>query len=376
MARLIALLWTLAGCVANAKVDRGLAVMQGAQCAACHTIPGVAAPDRTESCVGCHAWVKGVAQSPQARAVAMEIFPKWERYERNVRSYAYVPDLGAAAARLDPDWWAGFLKDPHDLRPGLDETMVRVNLSDRDLAAVTGWVRSQARTFPARPAPDAANVVRGEELFASRGCTACHTFGARHVGPGVATAPDLRHARDRMTDDAIVAWILAPSSVSPGATMPTMGLGVEEAVAVRDYLVLADPGGAPAAREFAAVTPVTRPVKWAEVEERVFGKICAHCHMDPAQNEGRRGPGNAGGFGWPATGIELQTPASIRKNGDAIVAAMLRRRDEITRDHVAPGEVPAVITRPEKPGMPLGLPAIPDEDIALVMGWLAQGGPE
>ena len=156
----------------------------------------------------------------------------------------------------------------------------------------------------------------------------------------------------------------------------SMGLSVDEAVAVRDYLVLADPGGTVAESSLSPIQPLDRPVAWAEVEERVFGKICAHCHMDPKQNDGRKGPGNAGGFGWPATGIELQTPASIRKNGDAIVAAMLRRREEIARDHVAPGEIPASLTRPQRPGMPLGLPAIPDEDIALVMAWVAQGGPE
>lgn len=126
----------------------------------------------------------------------------------------------------------------------------------------------------------------------------------------------------------------------------------------------------------AALPTVTRPVAYAEVEEKVFGKICIHCHMDPAQNEGRAGPGNAGGFGWPATGIELQNVASVRAHGPAIVAALLRRRDEAARDVVHPGEVPAEIQRPVLPGMPLGLPPIPDADLALVMAWYAQGAPE
>ncbi|MFN7143510.1 MAG: hypothetical protein ACK4YP_07040, partial [Myxococcota bacterium] len=59
-----------------------------------------------------------------------------------------------------------------------------------------------------------------------------------------------------------------------------------------------------------------------------------------------------------------------------IVAALRRRRDEAARDHVRPGEAPAAIDRPTLPGMPLGLPPIPNEDIALVMAWVAQGGPE
>ena len=353
----------------------GLTVLRGAQCAVCHTVPDVAAPPRTDSCVSCHAWVKAVSANPNARAVAMQAFPLWPRYERNVKTYAAVPDLGAAAARLDPAWWASYLADPHDLRPALDETMVRVGLSERAIADVAAWAATQARPAAATPAPTAANVATGETLYTAKGCVACHTFGDRTSGSGIAMAPDLRHARDRMSDDAIVAWILDPAAVSPAATMPAMGVSREEAIALRDYLVLAPPGGAAPAAP-GPMPRVDRPVSYAEVEERVLGKICVHCHMDPAQNEGRAGPGNAGGFGWAATGIELQTVASARKHGPAIVAAMLRRRDEAARDYVAPGEAPAALVRPELPGMPLGLPPIPDADIALVAAWVAQGGPE
>ncbi|MES2639805.1 MAG: c-type cytochrome [Myxococcota bacterium] len=382
-----AALLLLAGCAASAappiapafppaSAEAGLAVLRGADCATCHTIPGVEVPGRTASCVGCHAWVKTVAQNPKARAVAMSVFPKWERYERSVRSYAEVPDLGAAAARLDPAWWGRYLHDPHDLRPAMDETMVRVGLDASALDAISAWAASRVVPVPATPAPDPANLARGEALFTTKGCVACHTFGAWGAGhAGVPAAPDLRHARDRMTDDAVVAWIVDPSAVSPGATMPALGVTRDEAIALRDWIVLATPGGArPAAP--AALPVVTRPVTYAEVEEKVFGKICIHCHMDPAQNEGRAGPGNAGGFGWPATGIELQNIASVREHGPAIVDALLRRRDEAARDVVRPGEAPATITRPVKPGMPLGLPPIPDADIALVRAWYAQGAPE
>jgi cytochrome c2 len=225
---------------------------------------------------------------------------------------------------------------------------------------------------PPTPAPDPADLARGEALFAAKGCGGCHTFGARALGPGIAAAPDLRNTRERMRADMIVAWIVDPAAVSPRATMPTLGVTRDEAIALRDWIVLADPGGTAPAPP-AALTPATRPVTYDEVEERVFGRICIHCHMDPAQNEGRAGPGNAGGFGWPATGIELQTYESVRDHGPQIVAALLRRREEAARDVVRPGEAPAVIRRPEKPGMPLGLPPIPDADIALVEAWYAQG---
>ncbi len=384
IARLLSILTVLAclaAAVRSARADDpaaehpGLGVLRSADCTACHVVPGLPEPPRTGSCVGCHAWVETVAANPKARAAAMQVFPKWERYERNVRTYAHVPSLGAAAARLDPAWWSRYLRDPHDLRPAMDETMVRVGLDAARIDAIAAWAASRAVAVPPTPRPDPANVAAGEALFTTRGCAACHTFGARTSGPGVATAPDLRHARERMTDDALVAWILDPASVSPEATMPAFGLTRDEAVRVRDYLVLADPGGAAPAKPGPLPT-VTRAVTYAEIEEKVIGKICVHCHMDPAQNEGRAGPGNAGGFGWAATGIELQTVASLRAHGPAIVAALLRRREEAARDYVRPGETPATIARPALPGMPLGLPPIPDEDIALVKAWVEQGGPE
>lgn len=354
----------------------GLAVMKGAQCAACHAVPTVAEPPRTESCVGCHQWVRTVSATPEARAVAVRLFPLWPRYERSVASYFHVPDLGAAAARLDPAWVRAYLADPYDVRPHLPETMVRLGLDPTALDAVAAWFAGQAAPVPPAPAPDPAAVAPGERLYGERGCGTCHAFGARAAVAPLPSAPDLRHARDRMGDDTLVAWIVDPRAVAPTATMPALGLTREEATAIRDYLVLADPGGRPAEPPSAALPTVDRPVRWAEVEERVFGRICVHCHMDPAQNEGRAGPGNDGGFGWPATGIELQTPAGVRAHEAAILDALARRRAEVARDVVGPGEIPAAVARPAKPGMPLGLPALSAADEALVRAWFAQGAPD
>jgi hypothetical protein len=345
----------------------GALVAREAGCNLCHTGPDLASPGRVASCTECHAWIHKVSANPDARAKAMAAFPKWERYERNVRSYATVPDLGVAFARLDSAWLRRWLADPHDVRPAMDEGMPRLGLTDAQLDAIVAWAGTYAAPVAPTPRPSPANVSRGETLFRDRGCAGCHAFGARSTSPHP-FAPDLAHARQRLTDDAVVAWIVDPAAMSTKAAMPTLGLTVDEAVALRDYLVLADPGGKAPASPPPAPAPAPGAT-WDVLDERVFGKICAHCHMDPAQNEGRAGPGNAGGFGWAATGLELQTCTSVRDHKDAIVAAMLRRRDEAVRDHVRPGEAPATITRPSLPGMPLGLPPIPDADLALVLGW-------
>lgn len=353
---------------------RGPAIAAAAGCADCHVVPGVAEPARTESCTGCHAWIRGVSANPPARAAALTLFPLWPRYEADLRSYFTVPDLRVAFARLDPAWIATYLRDPHDLRPGLDETMVRVGLDAASLDTLAAWAGTFLVPVAPSPAPSSANVAQGERLFAERGCGACHDFGARVTTGANPAAPDLRWARDRMSDDRLVAWIEDPTALAPTTTMPRLGLGHDEAVALRDYLVLADPGGTTASSRAVAAAPPTAPT-WDDVESRVFGKTCVHCHMDPAQNEGRAGPGNAGGFGWAATGIELQTYEGVRDHRDRVLAALRRRSTEEARDHVAPGQVPATVVRPELPGMPLGLPALSADDLALVEAWYAAGAP-
>ena len=190
-----------------------------------------------------------------------------------------------------------------------------------------------------------------------------------------AQSADLAVTRERMHPDMVAAWIRDPRQVSAEASMPGLGLPEAEVLALRDYLLLAAPDAPPAPAWAELPAPVRRPVAWAEVEAEVFGKICAHCHMDPALSQGRRGPGNAGGFGWPETGIVLQTYEGVVAVADRIPDSLRRRRQEAARDCVSPGFAPASVERPERPGMPLGLPPLSDAQTALVLGWIAQGMP-
>jgi cytochrome c5 len=340
----------------------------------CHEVPGVVQATQVESCQSCHEWIQSVAADPARRAVALESFPLWPRYEQTVHSYEQVPNLQAAMARLEPEWIAGYLNDPHDLRPHLDETMPRMDLSEGELTAIALWFSESRAPEPESPAPSMDNLAAGEALFTERGCNACHTLGGRFTA-GIPLAPDLAHTRDRMAPGLIAAWIQDPKGVSEHATMPAMGVSWEEALQLRDFILLADLQQTVASDAPSLPEPAEESVSWEQVNDRVFGRICAHCHMKPDWNEGRAGPGNAGGFGWEATGIELQSCESVAALSERIPDTLARRNQELARDHLSPGQAPAELTRPERPGMPVGLPAIPDPDIALVLAWIDQGSP-
>jgi mono/diheme cytochrome c family protein len=367
-------------CIARAVPAEPMSIVDAAfaagDCARCHEVPHQPALARTDSCQGCHVWIRGVSADPAKRAKAVQIFPLWERYEKNVATYLQVPRLDAAMARLEPEWVRDYLTDPHDLRPALPETMPRMALSPAQIEALVGAFAAATAAVPTTPPPRRAHLERGEALFVERGCAGCHTFGGRHAGPGVAMAPDLAHTRKRMHPDRIVAWIRNPQAVSPAATMPALGLTEDEAIALRDYLWFAQPKSRRPSEPGPVPGAAQRPVRWAEVEAKVFGKICQHCHMNAELNQGRTGPGNGGGFGYPATGIELQTLAGVRAVAHRIPDALFRRRLEASRDFVHPGEHPRPRPSGVAAGMPLGLPPIPDEDISLVLAWIEQGMPE
>jgi len=355
-----------------------ISALQKGNCNLCHAVPGVEAVSREASCTECHIWIRDTSIDPAKRATAMQYFPLWERYEKNVASYLEVPPLEAAMARLEPAWVESWLADPHDIRPGLPEGMPRFGLDAAERRAIARAFEARTVEVPKTPKPSRKNIARGKAKLMTSGCTACHGFGAAvPASPGVASAPDLAHTRERMSPDRTVAWVMDPQQISAAATMPSFGVEREDAIAIRDFLFLADPEWVDPPPLSPDPEPTDRPVHWAEVEERVFGRICAHCHMDPAlpANQGRRGPGNAGGFGYPETGIHLQSIEGIAAVKELVGPALLRRRQEALRDTVQRGQRPKDLTRPEKPGMPLGLPPLSDEDISLVLGWLEQGMP-
>lgn len=399
-----------------AALEAGRDALTRAECNRCHTIDDVPAAGRADHCVSCHQWIEGM--EPGSRHYVLLSTRYGEdtllRYKRNIEHYRLVPDLSGIARRLDPAWIDAFLRDPWDLRPALDETMVRTNLQAADRRAIVRYFAAVAGV--ADPGPDPAarvlssptreQVAEGRALFLARGCTSCHTFGnldtgktlqeLRSVGFPARLAPNLRFAKERMHRDVMVAWIEDPQLLSPGTMMPDLQLTHDEAERVADFLIGGDPQlePPPPPPDLTPPEPLERTVGWAEVKERVLGRICVHCHMNDHERD--LGPGNEGGFGWRGNGLAMRTyemlvrgarpheggerysvlEARGPRNLPPLVEVMLDRRLEEQRDRVPAFHDHARPNRGrERPGMPMGLPSIPDEEIALVVTWIAQGCP-
>jgi hypothetical protein len=173
--------------------------------------------------------------------------------------------------------------------------------------------------------------------------------------------------------------------VKPDTAMTEFNLPPDEARDIAAYILTAPL--APLAPLAPATAPARLPVlerkvTYDEVSAKVFRRTCWHCHGEPDYAAGDGGPGNTGGFGFKARGINFVDYNSVQsgrlddkderhslfekaKDGTPrLLRALLARRDE---EGGHPDE--------EIRGMPLGYPSLSPEDIQLVESWIAQGRP-
>lgn len=400
----------------DAAIAEGKAVLARNECNRCHTIDDIKPAERSFHCVSCHVSLKALVPSDHAYQSLSKKYGEalLQRYQHNIQHLQRVPDLTAIARRVRPDWIASFLREPSDQRPALEESMIRHALSEGDIKAVVRYFAAvgqapdpYAEGFkePERsPRPDAARLEAGEKLFFAKGCVTCHTFGnldtkvpASQLRASLAgqLAPNLRFARERVRPEAMVAWLQTPDKLLPGTLMPTLALGRDEAELLRDFLLYAEAPVAPAPEPPSLIVPpvLERAVSYEEMKERTLGKVCVHCHMNDYEKD--HGPGNKGGFGYKGIGLAMRTYESlvngaidesgqrysvlVPRPGEAtppILLAMMRRRAEEQRDHVEPFQDHALPRYPSKQlGMPLGLPAMSDEEMSILATWIAQGCP-
>ncbi|MHB8873820.1 MAG: hypothetical protein ACYC8T_09070 [Myxococcaceae bacterium] len=382
------------------------------ECHRCHGVEGLKPVALARDCAGCHVDIASAADDAAKLKRGRKVYGK--AFDGFVQStgarYCNLPAL-SSMERFRAGWLKSYLGAPYDLRPNVVESMIRHNLTSAEVdTLVAGW---RAQPEPAPPTrPSVERLARGELLFNDKGCGNCHLFANRPLEvaegwqfnelPRVrlrAMAPDLQHARHRLTRATVEAWILDPQSVKPSAGMPKLRVNAAEASALADFVYFAEPG-APAkvaarrAPAFDAAAPVPG---YEEVEAKVFHQLCWHCHSNPDFTDGDGGPGNTGGFGFAAArlsfasfeevmsgsvGEDGQRRSIFRKgsSGEPVILERLRLRYvENDRDYVRPGKDLGVDRRAAPPGgergMPLGLPALSAEQFSLVERWVKGGRP-
>ncbi|MEZ4300134.1 MAG: cytochrome c [Polyangiaceae bacterium] len=382
---------------------RGAELVVKFECARCHDglkraspIPlpastaepvfNIGKPDN-QHCFHCHAEILAGRYSGPSPSVT-------ERWKANVEHLREVPSLTGTHQRFRRAWIESFLAKPHDLRPRLAPTMPRLALSPAQIRDIAAFLVPEEKPAADPPAPSKEVVREGRAIFENKGCPACHTMsgtgplrggtaptkGERNLTPAMRLAPDLRHTRDRMAFATIKTWVQKPQSIKSDTLMPETPMSDDDAEKIASFLI-----GEPLSPEELPKMPTRLPVlerhvSYQELRDRLFNKICWHCHSDEDYAIGDGGPGNTGGFGFTPRGLNLAAydgilSGSIDDEGE-------RRSIFTPMPDGTPRLVAALVARwleeagkedPAIRGMPLGMPALSAEDVQLVETWIAQG---
>ena len=395
----------------------GRVVLEKHQCGRCHVISGEKEWSRAMSCRECHGFVASTRGKPDEIRKQEATYPEWKEYVQNVRHYLTLPNLSLIAARVRPAFIERFLTAPFDLRPALEESMIRTTMTRQELRAVVRYFAARADVadpYPAGatvaapgtplPAKNDALVARGEALFAQKGCASCHLYGNKDFGAMVnaeflgsmgryaALAPDLRFARERIRPEILVDWIIDPRTIDPASAMPPTNVTREEAEALAQFVLHGKiPPFVPEPAQPARPRP--EKITYEALDRAIFSRICIHCHEVDGETD--NGAGNGGGLGYAGKGFSFASVESFlrgSKTADGTYASVLRRGKsgkpvllerlelrvmENRRDYVKPfaqvrdhSQVPYPV---RGPGMPLGLPALSPEKLDMIRAWIADG---
>ncbi len=357
---------------------RGRGLFESLECGRCHARSDVAATLAARDCAGCHRSIRDGTYAREGVTPAI-----LADFRADLRSLLEVPSLDALDGRLSRDWIASYLLAPHDLRPGLRETMPRLPLDARAAADLaTFLVPSPPPSHPPVVA-DPAAVERGRELTLRLGCPSCHALGDLWPAPasGPAAAPDLRFARERMHERAIARLVRDPRALRPDATMPTLPMTERDADDLAAFVVRVELAPIVSTERPARLPLLERAVTFDEVQERVLRRSCWHCHADETLAYGDGGPGNTGGFGFAPREVDVSSYPQLMAGGlDASGqrASLFREVDGeplLLRVLLARQDEERGVVSDQVRGMPLGLPALDAEQVQLVESWIAQGRP-
>ncbi len=155
------------------------------------------------------------------------------------------PRLEGLGERINPEWVQHFLASPGTVFPGttMPDLLHALEPERRaaDARALTHYL--YASTVPAWSPlpPDRAAVKRGERLYQSVGCVACHPLDGKGR-EGEVALPSLT---GKWTLPGLREFLLNPLKTRPGGRMPAMGLRPDEAFDLAHYLLRETPHFSP-----------------------------------------------------------------------------------------------------------------------------------
>ncbi len=174
-----------------------------------------------------------------------------------------APLLGFVATRADPRILMRFIADPHGTKPGTTMPSVLSAIGSAEAQstaeAITHYLASLPASLWRATGTEMTAVVRGEELFHTVGCVACHAprrAAKQPAGTSAASATEDSEAEDRPAVDlnlasvplstklhekysitSLATFLIDPLKVRPSGRMPRLNLSATEASDIANYLL-------------------------------------------------------------------------------------------------------------------------------------------
>ena len=148
------------------------------------------------------------------------------------------PILDNVGSRLRPEAIAQMLLDPQAAKPGttMPDLLAALPYDERKqhVEALTHFLAATGTVY--ETAPDPSGVARGEGLFHTVGCVACHP-SRREGDAKLATSVPLPDLAAKYTINSLAAFLANPLHVRPGGRMPDLNLTQTEARDVASYFL-------------------------------------------------------------------------------------------------------------------------------------------
>jgi cytochrome c2 len=197
------------------------------------------------------------------------------------------PEIQGITTRIDADWLRAFLADPESIHAG--STMPSVlSQKPEEIESVVHYLGSLKAKTEAKPkASSHVNAKRGEELFHTIGCVACHQAGkefkpedgfpadSERSYPSIAF-PELKK---KYTLANLSSFLLDPLKTRPDGRMPKIALEDTEATDIAGYLLGFESSDSKVAPTLTPFTPDPEMIK--KGRDIVAKSRCFACHTLP-----------------------------------------------------------------------------------------------
>ena len=140
-----------------------------------------------------------------------------------------APILDGIGSRAKVEWIRAYLSDPHAIKPGTTMPNLIATLPEASrtssVEALTHFLASTGTIPEVNPNPAAAK--KGEILFKTVGCLACHNR-LEENSPDLTTSVNLPDLAKKYSAPSLMAFLKDPLKSRPSGRMPALGLSDED----------------------------------------------------------------------------------------------------------------------------------------------------